>query len=102
MFAARQAGGKLRAAAVLALGALAVHELRYALVLGAHGQTATSAGHGYLHLVAPLLAAAAVAVALISVLSPLVHRRLPRVVADPTSATERAAAYAVVLVVLFV
>jgi len=45
-----------RAAALLALGALAVHELRYLLAYGAHSQAAmASQGHGYLGELAPAL-----------------------------------------------
>lgn len=48
---------KLRAAALLATGAVAVHQLRYALAFRAHaGAELHHQGHGYLLLLAPLLA----------------------------------------------
>jgi hypothetical protein len=102
MFAARKAGARLRAAALLAVGALAVHELRYALTLGVHGEAGSPGGaHAYLQLLAPLLVAAAFALIAVSVLAPALHRRLPRI-ADPNAGTERAAAYALWLLGLFI
>jgi hypothetical protein len=102
MFAAQKVGAKLRAGALLAVGALAVHELRYALAYGAHSEgTASESAHGYLELFAPLLVAGAFALIVISVLAPALHRRLPRI-ADPAAGTERAAAYALGLLALFV
>ena len=100
MFAAEQAGARVRAVALLALGALAVHEVRYALVPGDAAAVAGGA-HAYLHLLIPLLVGAAAAVLAVSVLAPAVHRRMPRI-ADPASATERAAVYALVLLAIFV
>ncbi len=96
------AGSRLRRAALLALAALAVHEARYLLAYGAHADGAeTAAGHSYLQLLAPLLAAVAAAAIAVTVLAPLVHRRLPRL-ADPAAATERAAGYAATLLTVFV
>jgi hypothetical protein len=95
------AGSRLRQAALLALAALAVHEARYLLAYGAHAERAeTAAGHTYLQLLAPLLAAVAAAAIAVTVLAPVVHRRLPRL-ADPAAATERAAGYAVALLAIF-
>jgi hypothetical protein len=56
----------VRAAALVGAGALAVHELRYALAFSGHGEAEqASTGHAYLALLAPLaLAAVAAAAAL--------------------------------------
>jgi hypothetical protein len=96
MFAAEQAGARVRSVALLALGALAVHALRYALAPGQE----EAGGHAYLHLLAPLLIAVAAAALAVSLLAPVIHRRIPRM-ADPASATERAAAYALLLLAIF-
>jgi len=54
------AAGRFRLAALLAAGALAVHELRYALAYGDHAGSAASAqGHAYLSLVVPVVVLAA-------------------------------------------
>jgi hypothetical protein len=101
VFAVRKAGVRLRAGALLAVGALAVHELRYLLAYGSHGEGAgVNGAHGYLQLLAPLLVAGAFALIAVSVLAPAIHRRLPRI-ADPGAGTERAAAYALALLALF-
>jgi hypothetical protein len=57
-FAVRgRAQARLRTAALLGIGALAVHELRYRIAFGDDSQSAlASSGHGYLGLVAPALA----------------------------------------------
>jgi hypothetical protein len=91
-----KAGSTLRTAALLAIAAVALHELRYALV-GAP----VAGGHSYLHVLTPPLLVGAVAVAAISVLAPAIRRRVPRI-ADPSSGTERAAAYALALLAIFV
>jgi hypothetical protein len=92
----------MRSAALLALAALAVHEARYLLAYGAHaGRVEAASGHAYLQVAAPLLAAAAGAAIVASVLAPALMRRLPRL-ADPAAGTERAAGYAVALLAIFV
>jgi hypothetical protein len=54
------AAGRFRLAALLAAGALAVHELRYALAYGDHAGSAASAqGHAYLSVVVPVVVLAA-------------------------------------------
>ena len=99
---ARGAGSRMRSAALLALAALAVHEARYLLAYGAHaGRVEAASGHAYLQVAAPLLAAAAGAAIVGSVLAPALMRRLPRL-ADPAAGTERAAGYAVALLAIFV
>ena len=96
------AGSRLRRAVLLAVAALAVHEARYLLAYGADaGRAEAATGHAYLHVVGPLLGALAVAVLLVSVLAPAIHRRLPRL-ADPDATTERAAGYAMALLAIFV
>jgi hypothetical protein len=50
------AAGRLRLAALLAAGALGVHELRYALAYGANaGRHAAEQGHAYLSVLIPLV-----------------------------------------------
>jgi len=54
------AAGRFRLAALLAAGALAVHQLRYALAYGDHAGTAASAqGHAYLSVLVPVVVLAA-------------------------------------------
>jgi hypothetical protein len=54
------AAGRFRLAALLAAGALAVHELRYALAYGDHaGSEASAQGHAYLTVLAPVVVLAA-------------------------------------------
>lgn len=100
MFAVHQAGARLRATALLAVGALAVHQLRYALAYGPRPDGSATDEHAYLHLLGPLLLAAAAATVIVSVLAPAVRRRLPRL-SDPASSTERAAGYAIALLAIF-
>jgi hypothetical protein len=96
------AGSRLRSTALLLIGALVVHEARYLLAYGAQaGGVEASTGHAYLQLIAPLLVAAAAAAIVVSLVAPAIHRRLPRL-ADPGSATERAAGYAAALLAIFV
>ena len=89
-----------RAAGVLALGALALHQLRYLLAYGGDAGRALSAqGHGYLTTLAPLLVALAVAVALAAVVLPALAgddraRPAPRF-------ARRCAAYAAALLAVF-
>jgi hypothetical protein len=54
------AARRFRLAALLAAGALAVHELRYALAYGEHaGREASAQGHAYLTLLMPVVVLAA-------------------------------------------
>ena len=54
------AAGRFRLAALLAAGALAVHELRYALAYGDHaGSEASAQGHAYLTVLVPIVVLAA-------------------------------------------
>jgi hypothetical protein len=91
-------GSRLRLLALLLVAALSLHEARYLLVSGEYSGLAHV--HGYLELLAPILAVVAAAAVVASLLAPLVHRRLPRL-ADPSAATERAAAYAIALLAIF-
>jgi len=84
--------------ALLALGALALHELRYMLAFGGGADAALErTGHGYLELLAPLVAAVAVAAVIVSVVAPAALRLSPALGADDSGLTERAAAYAAAL-----
>jgi hypothetical protein len=50
-------GWRIRAGALIAVGALGVHDLRYLLAYGGHaGQELSLQGHGYLRLATPLIA----------------------------------------------
>ena len=90
-------GSRLRLLALLLVAALSLHEARYLLVSGEYSGLAEV--HGYLALLAPILAVVATAAVIASLLAPLVHRRLPRL-ADPAASTERAAAYAIALLAI--
>ncbi|HSI79070.1 MAG TPA: hypothetical protein VK919_00320 [Solirubrobacterales bacterium] len=82
---------------LLTLGALALHEIRYALAAGqAPGAAIDRAGHGYLELLAPLLAVGAIAALIVSVAAPALLRLSPGL-GDDAQLTERAAAYAAAL-----
>jgi hypothetical protein len=61
--------GRIRLAALLALGAYAVHQLRYLAAYGADGSAQLARqGHGYLEAALPVLAAFALAVAAATVI----------------------------------
>jgi hypothetical protein len=91
----------LRATALLALGALAVHELRYALAYGSDaGQALARQGHGYLGELAPALFVLAIS----AILGRLVAAALGGVrEADPARASARhtTLAFAAALLVIF-
>jgi membrane protease YdiL (CAAX protease family) len=88
-------------AALLAVGALALHQLRYLLAYGGEAGTALeSQGHSYLDTAAPLLVAVAVALLVVSVLIPAFVRLAP-VLARDVCATERAAGYAAALLAVY-
>jgi hypothetical protein len=85
---------RARQLALFAVGALAVHQLRYALALGAGGHEAGLAHrHGYLELLAPAAVGATLAAICVSLLAAALRRRLPAG-ARPSGPTERAAAFA--------
>jgi hypothetical protein len=86
---------------LFALGALAVHQARYALAIagGAH-ETGVAHRHGYLETLAPALLGATAAAICVSLLAATLRRRLPAG-HNPQGATERAALYAVGLVCVY-
>lgn len=88
-------GSRARAVALLALGALAVHQLRYLLTAGTGGHA-----HGYLELLVPLTVATTLAAIAVSIVATLGRRCLP-VALDPAHATERAAAFALSLLTVY-
>lgn len=94
MSSSRPAGRRIRTVALLALGALAVHQGTY-LLGGAAGMHAVGAGHrhGYLVELAPVLIGAALAAILVSLLASAIGRGLAGPL-QPRCATERAAIYA--------
>ena len=98
MTTSNSAGPRVRAAALFALGALAVHQIRYVLA-STGADEAAAHGHGYLELVAPVLVATTVATIGISLLAALVGRVAAPL--DPGHATERAAAYALGLLAVY-
>jgi hypothetical protein len=87
--------------ALLVLGALVLHQLRYLLAYGgAAGAELERQGHAYLELVAPLLVAVAVAALIASVIAPALMRLAPALAQDVSSA-ERSAGYAVALLAVY-
>lgn len=85
---------------LLTLGALALHEIRYALAFGgAPGGGIDRAGHGYLELLAPLIAFGAIAALIVSVVAPALLRLSPALGED-SRLTDRAAGYAAALLVV--
>jgi hypothetical protein len=100
----RLAGRTSRAAgsaALLVVGALVLHQLRYLLGYGSTaGIELERQGHAYLDLIAPLLVAAAAAMLIASVLVPALLRLAPAITHDVTT-TERAAGYAVALLTVY-
>ena len=88
-------------AALLALGALALHQLRYLLAYGGHaGAELERQGHSYLEFAAPLLIACAVALVMASVVVPALLRLAPTLARD-VCGTERAAGYAAALLTVY-
>jgi hypothetical protein len=88
-------------AGVLALGALALHELRYLLAFGADaGAELERQGHSYLETLAPLITALAVAGIVTSVVIPAALQRVPSLRGRDCT-TERAAAYAAALLAVY-
>jgi hypothetical protein len=88
-------------AALLVLGALVLHQLRYLLAYGGAARTELERqGHGYLELVGPLLVAVAVAALIASVVVPAILRLAPALARD-VSSTERAAGYAAALLAVY-
>jgi hypothetical protein len=100
----RLAGRTSRAAgsaALLVLGALVLHQLRYLLAYGGGASAELQRqGHAYLDLVAPLLVAAAAAMLIASVVVPALLRLAPTLTHD-VSSTERAAGYAAALLAVY-
>src|SRR5213080_572900 len=94
-------GRLARRASLLALGTLALHQLRYALAYGGDASSALAhQGHSYLGDVAPLL----VALALSLVCARLVAAALGRLGADPDRSPGRGAetvAFAAALLAIF-
>ncbi len=86
----RQTSATIRGAALIAIGALALHQARYLL---ASGELAAAA-HGYLGLLLPLVATGACAAIALTIAA--ATRRAP-VRARPADVTERAIAYAAAL-----
>ena len=82
-------GLRARSVALLALGALAVHQGRY-LLASASGDH----GHGYLELLGPVIVLGTVAAIAVSFLATLALRCLP-VAPAPEQATDRAVLFAV-------
>ena len=86
------------AVALLAIGALVLHQARYMLAFGGGaGAELERTGHGYLELLLPLLVALAAAGLIVSVVGPALLRHAPGRDRE-WGATERAAGYAAALV----
>jgi hypothetical protein len=101
MSLAARIGRATGSAGLLALGALALHQLRYLLAFGADaGAELERQGHSYLDAAVPLLVAFAVAGIVASVVIPAAIRRVPSLRGDDC-VTERAAAYAAALLAVY-
>jgi hypothetical protein len=88
-------------AALLAVGALTLHQLRYLLAYGERaGAELERQGHSYLEVGAPLLVAVAAAVLVASVVVPALVRLTPALDAEACT-TERAAGYAAGLLAVY-
>ncbi len=88
--------------ALLALGALAVHQARYGLAIAAGAHEAGGGHrHAYLELLAPALVGATLAAVCLSLVAAAVRRRRPRSRLG-LGVTERAALYAAGLVAVYV
>jgi hypothetical protein len=101
MLAVGSQARRARQIGLFALGALAVHQARYALAIagGAH-ETGLAHRHGYLETLAPALLGATAAAICVSLLAAMLRRRLPAG-ASPQGATERAALYAIGLICVY-
>jgi hypothetical protein len=101
MWAVGSQARRARQIGLFALGALAVHQARYALAIagGAH-ETGLAHRHGYLETLAPALLGATAAAICVSLLAAILRRRLPPG-ATPQGATERAALYAAGLICVY-
>lgn len=86
----------LRAAALLTLGALALHELRYLIDPGA-ASTAWAGGHAYLSAVAPLAIVVALSLVVVTLLGPLAAARGSRL---GSRGGDRTGAYALALLLV--
>jgi hypothetical protein len=84
------------AVALLALGAIALHELRYLAAFGGSPGADLRAGHDYMEILIPLLVVLAVAALAVSVVVPAVLRLAPSLGREDC-VTERAAGYAAAL-----
>lgn len=94
-------GRAIRGVALLALGALAVHQLTYLLADGGHLHAVAGAHrHSYLAGLAPVLVWTSLAAIVLSLAASAIRRRLPRAL-DPQCATERAAAYGLALLAVY-
>jgi hypothetical protein len=88
-----------RAASVLMIGALALHELRYAIGYGSGAEEALARhGHAYMEQLVPVLVALSVALVAAAVLGPLTRRVPP---GGPGSLLRRAGLYAGLLLAVF-
>lgn len=92
---ASRAGSRLRTAALLTLGALAVHQGRYLLAPAGTGDR-----HGYLELAGPTILLLTMAAIAVSFLATIALRRLPDAPA-PEQATDRAVVFAVALLAVY-
>jgi hypothetical protein len=95
MHPASTLGQRARITALLAFGALAVHQARYLLV-----PAASDHGHEYLSLLAPVIVAASFAAIGVSIVATLARRRLPTP-SGPEEVTERAVAFAIGLLAVY-
>jgi hypothetical protein len=90
-----------RGAALLALGALAVHQLRYLIAFGSQsGEALHREGHSYLAQALPILVALAVALVVATVVTGALARRSGNST-EPAGVATRALAYAGALFVVF-
>ncbi|MFL5870878.1 MAG: hypothetical protein ACJ75R_07330 [Solirubrobacterales bacterium] len=101
MSAASSKARPLRQVGLFALGAVAVHQARYALAIAA-GAHETGAGHrhGYLGVLIPAILAATCAAVCVSLLGAALRRRVPAA-RQPDGATERAALFAAGLLAVY-
>ena len=101
MSQSQPAGRALRGVSLLSLGALALHQVTYLLAGGADLHAAgLPHRHAYLAELGPALAGASLAAITLSIAFSALRRRLPTAL-DPQCVTERAAAYAAALLVVY-
>jgi hypothetical protein len=93
-------GQRVRGAALFALGAVAVHQLRYLLAYGGGVHAAAEHRHGYLEMAIPVLIGATIGAIAASILVAATRRRLPSAF-DSAATTERAALFALGLLVVY-